>query len=57
MTQDYIERIIEAFKNDEETFINTIEDLDSWNGYLGDDRYYSMDELDEWFVQAVLDNI
>ena len=35
------------FENNEDEFIEVIEDLDSYNGYLGDDRYYNMDELDE----------
>lgn len=39
--------IIEFFENNEDIFNDCIEELDSYNGYLGDDRYYSMDELDE----------
>lgn len=39
--------IIEYFKNNEDVFNDCMEELDSYNGYLGDDRYYSMDELDE----------
>lgn len=35
------------FGENEEVFNNCIEELDSYNGYLGDDRYYPMDELDE----------
>ena len=41
------EMLMELFKNDEELFNNTIEELDSYNGYLGDDRYYDMDMLPE----------
>ena len=26
-----------------------MEELDGYNGYLGDNRYYSMDELDEFY--------
>ena len=37
----------DLFENDTELFNEAIEELDSYNGYLGDDRYYSMDELDE----------
>lgn len=44
-----IETIIEWFKENEEVFNDCIEELDSWNGYLGDDRYYSMYELDELY--------
>jgi hypothetical protein len=39
----------ELFENDEELFNSTIEELDGWNGYLGDNRYYSMDELNEFY--------
>lgn len=39
--------IIEYFKNNEDIFNDCMEELDSYNGYLSDDRYYSMDELDE----------
>ena len=39
--------IIEYFENNEDIFNDCMEELDSYNGYLSDDRYYSMDELDE----------
>ena len=39
--------IIEYFENNEDIFNDCMEELDSYNGYLGDDRYYPMDELDE----------
>lgn len=42
-----VEALMEYFRDNEEEFNEAIESLDSWNGYLGDDRYYSMDELDE----------
>lgn len=41
------EMLMELFQNDEQLFNSTIEELDSYSGYLGDDRYYSMDELPE----------
>lgn len=44
-----INDIIKLFAEDEELFNNCIEELDSYNGYLGDDRYYSMDELNEFY--------
>ena len=44
------EKIIEFFKENEELFNQCIEELDAYNGYLGDDRYYSMDELDELYA-------
>lgn len=42
-------KIIEYFKENEDIFDECIEDLDSWNGYLGDDRYYEMDMLNEFY--------
>lgn len=42
--------IIEFFKENEDVFNDCIEELDGYNGYLNDDRYYSMDELDELYT-------
>lgn len=44
-----VARIQEYFEENEDVFNACIEELDSWNGYLGDDRYYDMDELDELY--------
>lgn len=44
-----IEMIIGYFQENEEEFITLIEELDSYNGYLGDDRYYNMEDLDEFY--------
>lgn len=44
-----LKNIIEYFEQNEDVFNECIEDLDSYNGYLGDDRYYSMDELNELY--------
>lgn len=41
--------ILEWFEDHEDEYNAAIEELDSYNGYLGDDRYYSMDELDELY--------
>lgn len=41
------ENIIKYLEENEELFNRLIEELDSWNGYLGDDRWNPMDELDE----------
>jgi hypothetical protein len=43
------EQLKKLFENDEELFNSTIDELDGWNGYLNDNRYYSMDELNELF--------
>jgi hypothetical protein len=42
-------KIIGYFEENPDVFINCIEELDSWSGYLGDDRFYYMDELGEMF--------
>lgn len=39
------EELKDLFEEDIELFNDTIEELDSYNGYLGDDRYYSMEYL------------
>lgn len=46
---DIIDSIVDWFDNNQEVFNNCIEELDSYNGYLNDDRYYSMHELDELY--------
>lgn len=46
-TEEITREIIEYFKNNEDIFNDCMEELDSYNGYLGDNRYYMMDELDE----------
>ena len=43
------EKIIAYFEENEDLFNSCIEELDSYNGYLCDDRYYDMEELDELF--------
>ena len=41
--------IIQYFKENEDVFHDCMEELDSYNGYLGDDRYYSMAELNDLY--------
>lgn len=48
--ENTIKKIIAYFEENENTFNECIEELDSYNGYLGDDRYYSMDELNEVYI-------
>lgn len=48
-TEEITADIIEYFENNEDSFNDCIEELDNYNGYLGDDRYYSMDELNEFY--------
>ena len=45
--QEIFEEIIEFFNNDTDAFEEIIEELDGYNGFLGDDRYYLMEELTE----------
>lgn len=51
MTQRTAEEIrremLNYFTENEEDFESVLFDLDSWNGYLNDNRWYNMDELDE----------
>lgn len=49
MKETTVKKIIEFFNENEDLFNSCMEELDSYNGYLGDDRYYSMDELDEFY--------
>jgi hypothetical protein len=43
------EQLKELLEQDEQLFNTAIEELDSYNGYLGDNRYYSMDELNDLY--------
>lgn len=47
-----IEKIINFFEENETIFNEAIEELDNYNGYLGDDRYYLMEELDELYYDV-----
>ena len=47
--QQTIEKIIEFFEENENIFNDCIEELDGYNGYLGDDRYYDMEMLNEFY--------
>ena len=49
MRNETIKKIIEYFENNDDIFNSCMEELDSYNGYLNDDRYYSMDELNELY--------
>lgn len=49
MREKIIEKIIKYFEENEEIFNQCAEELDSYDGYLGDERYYSMDELNDFY--------
>jgi len=46
------EKLLGYFKENEEVFNEVIEELDAYNGYLGDDRYYEMEMIDEFALDA-----
>lgn len=53
MTKDeMIEKALAYFKDNEDDFVTAIEVLDSWNGYLGDDRVYNMEDIDEFYKET-----
>lgn len=47
-----INAIVDYFQEHEDVFTDCIEELDSYDGYLGADLYYSMEELDEIFSET-----
>lgn len=49
MREHTLKAIIEYFNANEDIFVECAEELDSYNGYLGDDRYYEMELLNEFY--------
>lgn len=49
MIEEMKKDLLDYFENNKEEFNQVIEELDSYNGYLGDDRYYEMEMLDEFY--------
>lgn len=49
MKKEVVSDIEDIFKDDEELFANCIEQLDDYNGWLNDNRYFPMYELDEFY--------
>lgn len=43
------ETLLNYYKEHEDDFNHDIEELDSWNGYLGDERAEPMEYLDEFY--------
>ena len=43
------EKIAEVLENDTDTFVDVCEELDNWNGFLGDARCFDMSGIDEFF--------
>lgn len=49
MNETIKEQLKELFEQDEQLFSAAIEELDSYNGYLDDNRYYYMEDLNEFY--------
>jgi len=49
LKEEATKAIINYFQENEDDFITVIEELDSYNGYLGDDRYNNMEDLDVFY--------
>lgn len=49
MKQETIKKILAYFEENEDIFNQCIEELDSCNGFLGDNRYYDMEMLNEFY--------
>lgn len=47
--EEITESIIMYFETHADVFTDCIEELDGYNGYLGDNRYYPMEYLDEFY--------
>lgn len=47
--EEIVKAIIEYFEANGDIFNDCINELDDWNGYLGDDRMYPMEEFDDFF--------
>lgn len=52
MKETTVKKIIEFFNENEDIFTSCIEELNSYNGYLSDDCYYSMDDLNEFYLDT-----
>lgn len=50
--EQIINAIIKYFENNKDVFNYCIEELDSYNGYLNDDRYYYMEDLNEFYANT-----
>ena len=50
--EEVVADILAYFEENDDTFTACLEELDSYNGYLGDDRYFDMEELAEFYHDA-----
>lgn len=49
-TEELKERAIEMLENDDDLVIDTVNELDSWNGFADGFRGYPMDMIDEMYL-------
>ena len=49
MREQTIKKILEYFESNEEIFNRCIEELDDYDGFLGDERYYEMEMLKDFY--------
>ena len=54
---EIVEKALEYFENNEDEFNLTIEELDSWCGYLDGQRYEYMDYIGEFFYDSSVKDI
>lgn len=47
-----VNELLAYYKENTEEFVSDIEELDSWNGYLGGDKVIPMDELDDFYPEV-----
>lgn len=52
MEEQTIKKIIAYFEENADVFNRCMEELDSYNGYLNDSRYYPMEDLNEFYQSA-----
>ena len=52
MKNETVQKIITFFEENDDLFTDCIEELDSYNGYLNDDRYYLMEDINEFYNNA-----
>ena len=49
MNNELVKQLLNYYKENEEDFIDDIEELDSWYGCLYENRIFQMEELNEFF--------
>lgn len=50
MNEYILDKIVAFFEDNKEIFTCCIEELDAYNGCLGEDRIYNMEEIDELYA-------